>query len=40
MPARVGIELTSWSNRRGYGRFTRGLVTALLDRDDPVEYVI
>jgi glycosyltransferase involved in cell wall biosynthesis len=39
MPARVGIELTSWSNRRGYGRFTRGLVTALLDRDDPVEYV-
>ncbi len=39
MKLRVGIELTSWSNRRGYGRFIRGLVSALLDRDDAVDYV-
>lgn len=40
MPPRVGIELTSWSNRRGYGRFTRGLVSALLELDDATEYVL
>lgn len=28
----VGIDVTSWSNRRGYGRFTRSLLTALLAR--------
>jgi glycosyltransferase involved in cell wall biosynthesis len=27
---RVGIDVTSWANGRGYGRFTRGLVPALL----------
>lgn len=27
---RVGIDATCWSNRRGYGRFTRGLIDALL----------
>jgi glycosyltransferase involved in cell wall biosynthesis len=30
-PLRVGIEACTWSNRRGYGRFTRGLVGALVD---------
>lgn len=28
---KVGIDATSWSNRRGYGRFTRGLVGSLLE---------
>jgi len=31
---RVGIDLSCWSNRRGYGRFTRGLVGALARRGD------
>ena len=26
---RIGIEACTWSNRRGYGRFLRGLVTAM-----------
>ena len=28
---RVGIDATSWSNARGYGRFLRGLLPALAD---------
>jgi glycosyltransferase involved in cell wall biosynthesis len=31
---RVGIDATSWANGRGYGRFTRGLVPALLTEND------
>ncbi len=31
-PLVVGIDATSWPNPRGYGRFTRGLLTALLSR--------
>lgn len=27
---RIGIDASSWVNRRGYGRFTRGLLPALL----------
>lgn len=37
---RVGIEITSWRNPRGYGRFTRGLVSALLETADDHEYVL
>lgn len=33
-----GIDLTCWANRRGYGRFTRGLVTALLASRRPIRY--
>ena len=29
----VGIDATCWTNDRGYGRFTRSLVTALAARD-------
>lgn len=37
---RIGIDLTSWSNPRGYGRFTRGLVPALLSRDQDRDYTL
>jgi glycosyltransferase involved in cell wall biosynthesis len=35
---RVGIDVSCWSNRRGYGRFTRELLTALLKIDQENEY--
>lgn len=34
---RIGIEATCWSNPRGYGRYARGVLTALL-ADPPLEY--
>lgn len=37
---RVGIDATCWANRRGYGRFTRGLLTALLESDKNREYIL
>jgi glycosyltransferase involved in cell wall biosynthesis len=37
---RVGIDATCWANRRGYGRFTRGLLRALLDSDKKREYIL
>jgi glycosyltransferase involved in cell wall biosynthesis len=37
---RVGIDATCWANRRGYGRFTRGLLTALLESDKSREYIL
>ncbi|MFN8533347.1 MAG: glycosyltransferase family 1 protein [Dehalococcoidia bacterium] len=33
-PLRLGIDAACWTNRRGYGRFTRGLVGALAERDE------
>jgi glycosyltransferase involved in cell wall biosynthesis len=36
---RVGIDATCWANRRGYGRFTRGLLTALLESDQSRQYI-
>ncbi len=35
---RIGIDVTSWSNRRGYGRFTRGVVRELVRVDREHEY--
>jgi glycosyltransferase involved in cell wall biosynthesis len=35
---RVGVDATCWGNRRGYGRFTRALLTALLDLDEQNQY--
>jgi len=35
---RVGVDATCWSNRRGYGRFTRALLTALLNVDQHNQY--
>src|SRR5579864_1233399 len=34
-----GVDATGWSNGRGYGRFTRALLTALLDIDRENHYV-
>lgn len=36
----VGIDATSWRNDRGYGRFTRELVTALAARDSGFRYTL
>ncbi len=35
---RVGVDATCWSNRRGYGRYTRALLTALLELDQQNHY--
>lgn len=37
---RVGIDATCWSNRRGYGRFTRSLLGALFEADTAHEYLL
>ncbi len=36
---RIGVDATCWSNRRGYGRFTRSLLTAALALDGLNQYV-
>ncbi len=36
---RIGVDATCWSNRRGYGRFTRSLLTAALALDRLNQYV-
>ncbi|MCI0412567.1 glycosyltransferase family 4 protein [bacterium] len=35
---RIGVDACCWSNRRGFGRFTRELLTALAEIDDRNEY--
>lgn len=35
---RVGIDASCWINRRGYGRFARELLTALVELDQDSEY--
>jgi glycosyltransferase involved in cell wall biosynthesis len=37
---RIGIDGACWLNRRGYGRFTRELLTALAARDGGAEYTL
>ena len=37
---RIGIDATCWSNSRGYGRFTRGLVRHLLDSNKADEFIL
>ncbi|NUN67311.1 glycosyltransferase family 4 protein (plasmid) [Pseudanabaena biceps] len=37
---RIGIDVTCWSNRRGYGRFTRGLIQALLEANTEDEFIL
>ncbi|MGH8509368.1 MAG: glycosyltransferase family 4 protein [Gammaproteobacteria bacterium] len=39
-PLRIGIDATSWSNDRGFGRFTREIVTALAARDTGFRYTL
>ncbi len=36
---RIGVDATCWSNRRGYGRFARALLTAALELDPANQYV-
>lgn len=36
---RIGIDASCWGNRRGFGRFTRELLGALLDIDNRNEYL-
>lgn len=36
----IGVDATSWSNDRGFGRFTRELVTALAARDAGFRYTL
>ncbi len=35
---KIGVDATSWSNRRGYGRYTRTLLTAAVALDRANEY--
>jgi len=37
---RIGVDATSWPNGRGYGRYTRALVTAALELDRRNQYVL
>ena len=37
---RIGVDATCWSNRRGYGRFARDLLTALLKLDTPHRFTL
>ncbi len=37
---RIGIDASCWANRRGYGRYTRELVAAILDADTANEYTL
>ena len=39
-PVHVGVDATSWSNDRGFGRFTRRMLTALADRDSGFRYTL
>ena len=36
---RIGIDVSTWGNKRGIGRFTRELVTALLKVETDYEYL-
>ena len=37
---RIGIEACTWANRRGYGRFTRELVSAMVRRHPQHRFVL
>jgi alpha-1,3-rhamnosyl/mannosyltransferase len=36
----IGIDATTWSNDRGFGRFTRELIKALVTRDSGFRYTL
>jgi alpha-1,3-rhamnosyl/mannosyltransferase len=40
MTIHVGIEASTWWNERGFGRFTRSLVSALLERQAGFRYTL
>ena len=37
---RVGVDATSWANRRGFGRFTRNAVRRLVELDSETIYML
>lgn len=37
---RIGIEACTWANRRGYGRFTRELVSTMVKRHPQHNFVL
>ncbi len=37
---RIGIDACTWANRRGYGRFTRELVGAMVENHPQHEFVL
>jgi glycosyltransferase involved in cell wall biosynthesis len=37
---RIGVEACTWANRRGYGRFTRELVSSMVARHPEHEFVL
>jgi glycosyltransferase involved in cell wall biosynthesis len=37
---RVGIDATTWSNRRGFGRFTRNAVSRLVALDGDISWIL
>ena len=37
---KIGIDVTCWSNNRGYGRYARGLVTAVLENASGHDFVL
>lgn len=37
---RVGVDATSWANRRGFGRFARNAVGRLVESDAETDYVL
>lgn len=37
---RIGIDASTWWNRRGFGRFTRRIVTAMMDQPGNHEFVL
>src|SRR2546423_6865208 len=37
---RIGVDATSWSNKRGFGRFARNAVTRLVELDRDATYVL
>ncbi len=39
-PIRIGVDATCWTNDRGFGRFTRELLTALAVRNDGFSYTL
>ncbi len=36
---RIGVDASCWNSQRGYGRFTRGVLNALVEEDQANEYV-
>ena len=36
---RIGVDATSWTNRRGYGRFARNVLGRLVELDQATRYV-